>query len=555
MLKQLSRKLRKKPTVSGATVPRLRVCEPRWVVFAETGQMRQLQSLALMMNTSETMLVVVGKQPHIEVDESIWWHVERVKQLVSMRDDVGLAKVGDALITLFKALPAIANANWVLLNADKQVQQRLAKLLTLFGVWDIVQVKGGALSVFEGAGPPQDDGSLDIPSATPGALVTESPERHRQTSISPVLAKPDALNPNNAPANQQISEPLLWVVARQLAFKPPYSSDECARILDTVIEAGISVGSTTDPATPFVMAGFHQRSVVTRWSPPRNKVSAKEGHAIRRLFEAKHAHLPITLHRALSILKRQEQRLWVEIGVEIPAPRPRSKEGSWTKLSSSGAHYQAIQALRKAGFTIDQQVAWPTYWINEAESLKAWDASPDKPKLDVMARDDGGPFDKAAVDLGIQPPFRSDDLVSILEAIPPENAQQFGLPPAFRRDEDKQALITAAGLRKQLMLNAWCPNKDHADDAAVLNALVAMAGGYPILLDQVGALLCRPRKTRPTIVSSLSAGFWNSVTCDDIGRWSLSSATTLSAMGFVVESVYVPKRNMPIQDNRDRQGE
>jgi hypothetical protein len=555
MLKKLSRKLRKKQAVSGGTVPRLRVSEPRWVVFAETGQIRQLHSLALMMNTSETMLVVVGKQPHIEVDEASWWYVERIKQTVSMRDDLALAMVGEALITLFKALPAIATAKWVLLNADKHVQQRIAKLLALYGVWDIVQVKGGgALSVFEGAGA-QDDESLVIASAAPGALVTESPEYHRRNSISSVLASPEAKKPNNAPSNQRISEPLLWVVARQLAFKPPFSSDECARILDTLIESGISVGSTTDPATPFVMAGFHQRSVVTQWSPPRNKVSAKEGHAIRRLFEAKHAHLPITLHRALSILKRQEQRLWVEIGVEIPAPRPRSKEGSWTKLSSSGAHYQAIQALRKAGFTIDQKVAWPTYWINEAESLKAWDASPDKPKLDVIARDDGGPFDKAAVDLGIQPPFRSDDLDSILEAIPPENAQRVGLPPAFRRDEDKQALITAAGLRKQLMLSAWCPNKDHADDATVLNALVVMQGGYPILLDQVGALLCRPLETRPAIVSSLSAGFWNSVTCDDIGRWSLSSATTLSAMGFMVENVYVPKRNMPIQDNRDRQGE
>lgn len=555
MLKELSRTLSKKPAVTGTTVAPLPESEPRWVVFAETGQIRQLQlqSLALMMDTHKTMLVVVGKQPHIEIDEAIWWYVERIKQTISMRDDLALAMVGDALITLFRALPAISTANWVLLGADKHVQQRIAKLLTLLGVRDIVQVTRRALSVFEGAGA-QDNERLDIPLATPRELVTANSESHFKNSINPVLRAPKVTKPYLTPEKYRVSETLLWLVARKLAFNPPFNSDECARILDTLIEAGISVGSTVDPATPFVMAGFHQRSVVTRWSPPRNKICAKEGYAIRRLFEAKHAHLPITLYRALSILKRQEQRLWMEIGVEIPAPRPRSKEGSWTKLSGTGAHYQAIQALRKAGFTIESQVAWPTYWNNEAESLKAWDGPPDKPELEVIARDDGGPFDKAAVDMGIQAPFRSDDLVTILEVIPPENAQRVGLPPAFRRDEDKQALIAAAGLRKQVMLSAWRP-RDHTDDAAVLNALIVMEGGYPILLDQVGALLRRPRKTRPTIVSSLSAGFWNSVTYDDIGRWCLSSTTTLSAMGFVVESVYVPKRNMPIQDNRDRQGE
>lgn len=516
----------------------------QWVVLAEAGQARQLEPLTMIMSTRDAMLVIVGKWTNIEVDESQWGHVERIKLRVAMRDSRAITELADSLICLFRAAPELAKARWVMLNAHRRVQERLAKVVSLYGVESIVKVKGGSLSVFEHPDGEGEEDATDVRSPTTPDVISEyvPPPTRQAAAKSELIDVSTVVDTSAGPGSpEKLQQPLVWMVAKQLRIDAPYSKQHCARIL----ESGLSLGNVSDPATPFLMAGFYQREVITNWAPPRLRQREREGDTILRLLETKHTGLPVTLYRALAVLKVQEQRRWSETGVEIPAPAPRSKEGSWMRLSVSGAHYQAIQALRKCGFTIEPHLALPCYWEQDTRDVDTWEAIPDKPARFSNISGDGTAFDRTAKALGIEPPFRRTELEPILEAISPESAHEMRLPPALRRDGDEQLLVRAAGLKKDAMLSAWCPHSDHPHDGAVLNALVVSSGGYPFLLRDLEDLLSRPDETRSNLLRCLSTAFWKSTRCDDMGLWTVSGIAALSAMGFTWEWVYVPERAAP----------
>ncbi len=334
--------------------------------------------------------------------------------------------------------------------------------------------------------------------------------------------------------HSKIQEQTICLAAKKLGLSPPYSEEDCTKILDLLLDSGIKNGGVPHPSTPFLMAGYHQRAVVTGWRVPQSQGMSRDGDTISRLLSAKGIRYPAPLQNVLTVLRHQEQRRWDSIGVDIPVPPPRSKERSWTGLAATGSHHLAMQALRKVGFDAELHVAPPSCWKDELSKrvdLKEW---PDKPYL-PMHLPLGHPFLQPAKAAKINIPYRHDDLAILLESIHPSDARRLGLPPALRRESDEQALMKAANLIRRIMLTSWRPGTRDENCGAILNAMVITSGfGYPILLDQLLVFLRQKGK------DTLATRFWNFGLCGQIDLWDQSDTSALSDLGFFFEWVYTP---------------